>query len=122
MVRFSVPGTDYRIETAAGESLAGASAGQRLQATLHAVARKVWPVSAGGRFVEPVFGRPRRIQALVLAVDEGGNRLHLDAGGLKVVARLSHPGQRAGDFPPQTLVTMGIDDHTVLEAAPKTAP
>ena len=118
-VRFSIPGTDYRIEAAPGDSLGpSASAGQRLRGTLHAVARKVWPVTAGGRFVEPVFGRPRRLQGLVLGADESGNALWVDAGGLKVVATLGHAGQKVADFPPQTLVTFSVDDHTVLEAAP----
>ncbi|BAM05023.1 hypothetical protein [Phycisphaera mikurensis] len=119
IVRFSVPGTDYRLEAAAGGSLGpSAAAGQRLRGTLHAVARKVWPVAAGGRFVEPVFGRPRRIQAAVLGADEASNTLHLDAGGVKFAARLGHAGQRVADFPPQTLVTLSVDDHVVLEAAP----
>ncbi len=119
VVRFSIPGTDYRIEAAPGASLgASAAAGQRVRGALHAVARKVWPVTAGGRFVEPVFGRPRRLQGLVLGADEASNALWVDAGGLKVVATLGHAGQQVADFPVQTLVTFSVDDHTVLEASP----
>ena len=118
MIRFAVPGTDYRIEAAPGRSVPpSAKAGQRLDGALHATARKVWPVPAGGRFVEPCFGRPRRLQGLVVGVDETANALHVDAGGLKVVATLGHAGQRAADFPLQGLVTFSVDDHTVFETS-----
>ena len=120
MIRFSVPGTDYRIEAAPGPGVpATAAAGQRLDGALHATARKVWAVPAGGRFVEPVFGRPRRIQGLVLGHDEAAGRIHVDAGGLKVVAELGHAGQEPADFPVQSLVTFSVDDRTVFHAAPR---
>lgn len=117
-VRFTVPGTEYDLEAAPGASLGPpAAAGKRLSAALHVVARKVWPVTAGGRFVEPVYGRPRRLQGVVLGADEAHNALWVDAGGLKVVARLGHAGQRVADFAVSSLVTFSVDDHTVLEAA-----
>lgn len=49
--------------------------GQRVTGTIHAPAWKVDRVDFGGNYVEPLFGRPRRMQGTILSVNTGTNEL-----------------------------------------------
>ena len=70
--------------------------GSNVFGTIHAVARKMEAVSQGGNYVEPLFGRPRRMQGLVLAQRDEHNELVVRVG-YDVTVRLP-PGQKASDF------------------------
>ncbi|MBY0113283.1 MAG: hypothetical protein K2Y21_10705 [Phycisphaerales bacterium] len=74
-VVISVPNTSYQMHlvgTARGE------VGKRIIGTIRAKARRIDVVQSGGRYVEPVYGRPRRIQGTVVAID--GNAVVVNAG------------------------------------------
>ncbi|MFP4144538.1 MAG: hypothetical protein ACOCTI_05810 [Phycisphaeraceae bacterium] len=90
-----VLGTDYRLHLVPVGRIAGEK-GDRVTGVIRLQARRVDVVPSGGRFVEPVFGRPRRLQGRVLGGDLGENTLFLHCGA-PVVAKLSEP-QQARDF------------------------
>lgn len=79
-IALSFHGTNYQLHlTAAG--LSGAlTAGRRARGRIEASALRMHRATAGGRFIEPVYGHPRIVQGAVVEVDEAGNRLLLDVG------------------------------------------
>ncbi len=77
LVRFGVLGTNYDLHLVPAGGV-NAEVGKRLIGTIRCQARRIDLVHTGGRFVEPVMGRPRRVQGTVVAV-EGGSVV-VDAG------------------------------------------
>lgn len=71
--------------------------GKKIHCLIHIHARKVTVSGAGGRFVDPISGIPRRVQGTVLAVDGESNTLAVNAG-VPVHLVLTAPGQHATDF------------------------
>ncbi len=71
--------------------------GKRIIGEVHAVARKIEAVSQGGNYVEPLFGRPRRMQGLVLRRNTADNSLCVQTG-YEVTVQLP-PEQKAEDYP-----------------------
>ena len=69
--------------------------GKTVIGTIRAEAKRVDVVTSGGRFVEPVFGRPRQVQGAVLGNDGGVITVH---AGVPIVCTLSDPRQKAEDF------------------------
>jgi len=103
---FTIPGTSYKIYCLFDGDLS-TSVGKRIKGTISVDARRVDHVNAGGKFVEPVFGKPRRIQGLVTAVDATAGTLVVDAGGgavpgfdhgLPIIAKVTDPRQKATDY------------------------
>jgi hypothetical protein len=84
-------------------------AGKRILGTIRVEARRVDNVKTGGRYIEPVMGRPRRVQGTVVAVDAASNTVVVDAG-VPVHLALTAPGQRADKFVPGTLVGCDVMD------------
>ena len=68
---FGVDNTDYQIhlEPSGGKLPDGIAdrIGQRLVGTVRASAKRIDVVRSGGKFVDPVFGRPRRVQGRIIA-------------------------------------------------------
>ncbi len=96
-VTLRVPGFSYANTFAlAGETPAGLVAGARVRGTIHAPAWKVDRVELGGNYVEPLAGRPRRMQGTILAVNSAANELTVQVG-YEAVVRLP-TGCRAADF------------------------
>ena len=89
--------------------------GKKVNGIITVQARRVDVVKTGGRFIEPLTGRPRRVQGTVLARDAAANTLTLNAAGaaavdgpsLPVVLKLTDPRQRADQF--EIGVTVGCD-------------
>lgn len=97
----SLPGTDYRLrlELDAARKDRLPAAGQRVEGIIRAVARRVDKAHVGGRFIEPVYGRPRRVQGRVAAVDDQQRTLTVQcAPGCALVITLGDPRQQARDF------------------------
>ena len=67
-VILSVPGTDYRIRLVVDARIPH-EVGKRIRGVIRAQARRIDVVQTGGRFVEPVYGRPRRVQGTICAID-----------------------------------------------------
>lgn len=96
----SVPETDYRVHLNVYQPLSTAI-GKRITGTIRAHSRRLDVVRTGGKYIEPVFGRPRRVQGVILAVNPAENTVTVDAS-LPMVLRLES-GQKAdalhvGDF------------------------
>lgn len=123
----SIPGSSYRLHLRPiGEALGRlvpARVGQRVRGRISCDARRVDVVGTGGRYVEPVIGRPRRVQGTVLAVDLAHNALVVNAGGsagvdgvaLPMRCRLTDQRQRAEQFSEGQLVSMDVLDGATIE-------
>jgi hypothetical protein len=88
--------------------------GKRLIGIIRARAKRIDVVETGGRFVEPVYGRPRRVQGAVVAAE--GNALVVDAG-MPIHCEPTDPRQKAGDFQPGTLVAFDVLDGATFTPA-----
>jgi hypothetical protein len=97
IVTLKVPGTNYRNTFAVAQEVAGGlSVGARVRGKIHAPAWKVDRVELGGNYVEPLFGRPRRMQGTIIAVNTAANELTVQVG---YEATVRMPEQyRAADF------------------------
>jgi len=102
-----VPGTDYQLELVLESPLA-VEVGDRVEGVIHAVANRVDVVKTGGRFVEPVYGRPRRVQGKIVGGNVSDNSLTIHAGGALVIAKLGDKRQNAADYKTQQLVAFDV--------------
>ena len=75
--------------------------GMTVCGSLHAVTPQLWTPQSGGRFIEPLRGRPYRLQGTVAAHLEPNGML-LDVGIPVHVAIDGH--QRAAELPIETVV------------------
>jgi hypothetical protein len=103
----ALPGTDYRLHLAAGDELKADARGE-VAGTIRADARRVDVVGSGGRFVEPVIGRPRRVQGRIIGADVPGDAIVVQAGPCKLVCRLTDPRQSLRDFSIGQLVAFDV--------------
>lgn len=74
---FEVPNTSYQLYLRPGGEVTTPK-GKRLIGTILAQAKRIDVVTTGGQYVEPVTGRPRRVQGTVVGVE--GNAVVVDAG------------------------------------------
>ncbi len=110
----AVPGTDYRIQLVpAGQVDAGVN--ERVSGTIRANARRVDVISAGGRYIEPVFGRPRRVQGRIIGGDPRSNTLVVLACVPVTVKLMDH--QRAGKFAVGQMVSFDVEPSASFEQA-----
>ena len=107
-----VPGTNYR-STFKYAGAAPLQVGQRVNAVVHAPTRKIEVVSDGGNYVEPLFGRPRRMQGRVVEQHATTSELLVQAG-YPVRVKLPH-GQTVADFPVGSRVGWDNADWPLLE-------
>src|SRR5690349_21597420 len=73
----AIPNTNYELHLIP-DAPVRTPPGKRLIGTIHAQARRIDTVGTGGQYVEPVFGRPRRVQGTVLRAENGA--VVVDAG------------------------------------------
>jgi hypothetical protein len=119
LITLNAPGTNYR-NSFKFDGLTP-PIGKKIYGTIYAQGRKIEEVSDGGNYVEPLFGRPRRMQGLVLAQDTAKNELLVQAG-YEVVVKLPDT-QKAADFAVGSRVGWDNGEAPVfLAEAPKTAP
>jgi hypothetical protein len=79
IVTLAVPGSNYR-NSFQIQGDAHLTPGERLRGTIHAPAWKVDRVELGGNYVEPLYGRPRRMQGTILSVNAATNELTVRVG------------------------------------------
>lgn len=125
LIVLSVPNSSYRIHLrpcaeCSPEAMA-ARIGKRIVGSVHVDARRIDIVETGGRYLEPVFGRPRRIQGRVIELAPGpvgqpGRTLVIDAGPIPVHARLTDERQSTDDFAVGTLVSFDALDGATFRA------
>jgi hypothetical protein len=90
---------------------------KRILGTIRLDARRVDVVDTGGRYLEPVLGRPRRVQGSVISIDRTHNALVIDAGA-PIHAGLTDERQNAADFKPGDLVSFDAMDGATFTPAP----
>ena len=107
-----LPGTDYRIHLAI-KTPVEQEIGKRVSGRIYGSARRVDVCGTGGRLIEPVYGRPRRVQGRVIAVDAEANRITVFAACPITVDLL--PTQSTGDFAEGMMVTFDVQSGTRFE-------
>ncbi len=74
-----VPGSDYRVHLLLTGTLE-AKPGDHISGTIYGTAKRVDKIATGGRFIDPVYGRPRRLQGRVISLDPVKNTISVYAG------------------------------------------
>jgi len=83
--------------------------GKTVLGTIHATARRIDAASAGGRSIDPVAGRPRRIMGRIVGIDTRSNGLVVNVGpDMAVWLQISAPNQHAKDFAEVEYITCDI--------------
>jgi len=113
MIVLEVPGTSYRLHLVA-DAPPQAEPGQRVTGTVHARAKRVDVVHTGGRYIEPVYGRPRRIQGRVIGGDAESHRLFIQCG-VPFICTLM-PAQKPQDFAVGQLVACDVERGTEFDS------
>ena len=115
MIALHLLGSNYRMHLRITKPLT-TELGDRVTGVIHAQARRVDVIPAGGRFVDPVFGRPRQIQGTIVGGDLQANALHVKAGPAVVIAKLMAP-QKAADFSIGQMVNFSVERGATFEPA-----
>ncbi|MFG0293320.1 MAG: hypothetical protein ACIAQF_08610 [Phycisphaerales bacterium JB065] len=89
--------------------------GKRILGTIRVEARRLDICGTGGSYVEPVYGRPRRIQGTIIDIDSANASVVVDAG-MPIVAKLDGL-QRTSDFKLGDHVTFAVKPGATFEPA-----
>lgn len=98
--------TNYQMRfLASDDTLAAmrAKVGKRVVGVASVGARKISECRTGGRFVDPVFGPPQRVQGRIVAITE--DAIVVDAGGPRLHATPTHPEQSPEGFAVGQMIT-----------------
>ena len=122
-VVLGVHGTDYLIEltpTVSGAQfpMPRSSRNRRVRGVVEGRALKMHRAEAGGRFIEPVHGRPRIVQGTVYQVDQPNDRLLMDVVvPMWITVDTATTGQKASDFSPGDLLNFYLEPGTLFTPA-----
>ena len=105
-IKLTVPNTSYEFHLLTDGPVCSQT-GKRIVGTIRALAKRIDVVETGGRYVEPVYGRPRRVQGTVLAIENGA--VVVDAG-VAMHCTPTDPRQKAEQFQPGQLVSFDVLD------------
>jgi hypothetical protein len=111
---FGIPNSSYQVHLVATSPI-DVQPGGRLIGVIAARARRIDVVKTGGKFLEPVFGRPRRVQGRVVAVDGTRNVVVVDTT-VPVHITPADQRQKATDFEVGQMV--GFDAYDGATFAP----
>jgi hypothetical protein len=103
----AIPNTSYEIALVPTAPIS-TPPGHRLLGTIRATSRRIDLVETGGRYIEPVFGKPRRIQGTVLGSDPSG-ALIVNAT-VPFLITPGDPRQSASMFPEGSLIALDLPD------------
>jgi hypothetical protein len=106
------PGTEYQVQVTAEVEVA-AAAGDWLTGRIVTQPVRIDVISAGGRLIEPLQGRPRRVQGTVCALDQQRNALVVKAA-LPLVL-LVPANQRLDQFQEGQMVSCDVKPGAVFE-------
>jgi hypothetical protein len=95
-ITLRTPGMNYQNTFLFQGNAAALHPGERVRGRILAPAWKIDRVDLGGNYVEPLLGRPRRMQGTILAVNPAANELTVRVG-YEVTVRLPDR-YRAADF------------------------
>ncbi|MEM8757409.1 MAG: hypothetical protein AAGF47_06475 [Planctomycetota bacterium] len=102
----SFPNTSYQTHLEiADPSAIRAVVGKRIVGTIRAEAKRIDIVTTGGRYIEPVFGRPRRVQGTVVAIREGAVVVN---AGMPIHCTPTDGRQTAEDFEAGQFVSFDV--------------
>lgn len=110
---FSVPNTSYELHLRPTAEVS-TPAGKRLIGIVRAQARRIDVVQTGGQYMEPVAGRPRRVQGTVLAIQSGA--VVVDAG-IPIHCTPVDARQKAEQFEIGQLVSFDVLDGATFTLA-----
>ncbi len=110
-VKVSFPNTSYELHLLPVAS-PRTEVSKRILGIVRAKARRIDIVQTGGKFVEPVSGRPRRVQGRVVSVV--GDSVVVDAG-VPIHITPTDPRQKASDFQPGAIVGFDVLDGATFE-------
>jgi hypothetical protein len=112
-VVFAVPDTNYQLHLLPTGPIT-TPVGKRLLGVIRAKARRMDHTTTGGQFIEPVMGRPRRVQGTVLRVD--ANSVVIDAG-VPIHCEPTDPRQRPDIFKPGDFLGFDVLDGATITPA-----
>lgn len=105
MIVVSLPGSDYRLHLLAAEP--PVAVGRRITGRIFARAKRVDVIRSGGRYLEPLYGRPRRVQGRIIETDAAANTITVQAA-CALICELTM-NQKASDFKPGQMVSFDIE-------------
>ncbi|MFG0258490.1 MAG: hypothetical protein ACF8GE_11360 [Phycisphaerales bacterium JB043] len=111
-ITLAIPGTSYRIALRPKHTVK-ATAGDTIEGVIACQAMRMDVLKSGGKFLEPIEGRPRRIAGRIVAIDERNNTVTINAGTPFTVT--PHALQKASQFEIDQIVTMGVKDGATFE-------
>lgn len=109
----ALPQTDYRMQLVV-EIDPKVEVGQKITGTIHATARRVDVIPAGGAYVEPVAGRPRRVQGRIVGGHPPSRTIYVKAGPT-LICSLSDERQQPDDFLIGQLVSFDVEAGAVFK-------
>lgn len=107
-ITITVPDTSYELHLRPTGPVT-TPVGKRIVGRIEGQARRVDTVETGGRYIEPVAGRPRRIQGHIVAVDAATNTITVNAGA-PIHLKLGDARQPASTFEVGQFVTSEVLD------------
>ena len=112
-----IPGTSYQMHLLCPSDPEVSPQG-RTRGVIRCNVWKVDLISPGGAFIEPVYGRPRRIQGRVTGHVEQINGLIVTVLGCPVVAHLPSDRWEASQIPEGTLVGLDVYEGASFDPRP----
>jgi hypothetical protein len=107
--------TNYQMHLVCGSAIPSIVGG-RLIGTIRVESRRVDAVNTGGKYVEPVIGRPRRVQGRVVSWNDGTRTLVVDAG-MPIHLQMLDDRQIPSSFGQGTLVSCDVLDGATFTPA-----
>ena len=95
MITLGLVNTDYQLQLVVPEDF-DQLVGSRVSGRVKANARRVDKIASGGKYIDPVYGRPRRLQGKVVAISREENTITV-RGGCAIECSLMEP-QKAKDY------------------------
>lgn len=114
-ITISFPNTSYQMHLRPTAAIR-AEIGKRILGVIRVTARRVDVVDTGGKYVEPVYGRPRRVQGRVLSIDNSARTIVVDASA-PIHLALNDARQQASDFTQGDLVSCDVLDGATFTPA-----
>lgn len=112
-LELAIPDTHYRMELKPVRPVS-AAVGKRVRGIVRVSVWKVDWVNPGGAFVDPVFGRPRRVQGRVIGRLEQGRGIVVSVAGCPFCAELP-PRWPAGEIAIGGWVGLEVYDGATFE-------
>lgn len=108
LLKITFPNTSYAMHLLPGGQIT-TPVGKRIVGVIRAKARRVDVVQTGGRYIEPIYGHPRRVQGSVVAVNEGRRSIVVNAA-VPIECELTDDRQKPGDFEVGSFVSFDVMD------------